>query len=34
MTEEASLYNQQVTVNEVTHHFCITNGFAHEIIQD
>jgi hypothetical protein len=26
--------NQQVTINVVAHHLCISNGFAHGIIQD
>jgi hypothetical protein len=26
--------NQQMTVNEVAHHLCISNGSAQEIIQD
>jgi hypothetical protein len=28
------LYNQQATINEVVHHLCISNGSAHEIIED
>jgi hypothetical protein len=31
---EVILNNQQVTVDEVAHHLCITHGFAHGIIQD